>query len=160
MGLFNKLSSKDTITYSDHDVVAVVSGKRVNTADVSDEVFAQEMMGQTIAIEPNDSKIVAPMNGILEMIYPTGHAFAVKSNDGHGILVHIGINTVNLNGKGFKIKCKLGDIVNAGDTIIDVDFHEIIEAGYDPVVFTINTEGEDILYDDFTDIKQGTIISR
>lgn len=100
------------------------------------------------------------MNGILEVLYPTGHAFAIRSNDGHGILVHIGINTVELKGKGFKTKLKQGDKVKAGDVIVEVDIEEVRKAGYDPIVLIINTEGEEIAYQDFTDIKQGTIISK
>lgn len=160
MGLFDKILKKDKIMYLDSEVVAAVSGNRFATADINDEVFAQEMMGQTIVIDPNDSKIVAPMNGILEVLYPTGHAFAIRSNDGHGILVHIGINTVNMNGKGFKTKFKQGDKVNAGDIIVEVDFNQVKKAGYDPAVMMITTEGDDIHYDSFTSIKQGMIISK
>ena len=104
MGLFDGLfGKKEPKTYEDSDVVAVVSGKVIRNQDIPDPVFAQEMLGKTFAVKPSGVKAVAPANGTLEVLFPTGHAFAVRTADGTGLLVHVGIDTVNLKGKGFKV---------------------------------------------------------
>lgn len=84
-------------------------------------MFAQEIMGQTIGFVPKNGLIVSPANGTLEVVFQTGHAFGVRMQDGTGLLVHIGINTVDMNGKGFKIFARQGDTVKAGQPIIFVD---------------------------------------
>ncbi|MEG2750168.1 MAG: PTS glucose transporter subunit IIA, partial [Anaerorhabdus sp.] len=82
MGLFDKLFSKDNVTkYKDTDIVSIANAEMVPASKVNDVMFAQEMMGQTIAFELKDGVIVAPANGKLEVMYPTGHAFAIRTKD-------------------------------------------------------------------------------
>ena len=75
------------------------NGKFIGPDEMKDEMFAQQSMRQTVAIEPSDGIISAPANGIIEMIFPTAHAFGMRLPDGTGLLVHIGVDTVNLKGK-------------------------------------------------------------
>ena len=102
MKFFDTLFRNKTVEYNDDDIVAVCDGEIIPNSDISDEMFSKELMGKTIAIKPESSEIVSPANGEIELIFPTGHAFGIRTKDGTGILVHIGINTVDLNGKCFK----------------------------------------------------------
>ncbi len=123
-----------------NDIVSPVTGKILPTFEIADTVFSQEMMGQTIAIIPDDGTIVSPVSGVLELVFPTKHAFGVKTNDGLGFLVHIGIDTVTLKGKGFKSFAKKGDRVHFGQKIIEVDLETLKAAGIDTTVMLIITE--------------------
>ena len=119
MGLFDKWKKKET--GAGDAIVAVVNGEMIPPEQISDPTFAKELMGQTIGFEPADGTIVSPCDGIVEVLYPTRHAFALRRADGTGILVHIGIDTVNLNGDGFTAFVSQGDRVRAGDRIVEVD---------------------------------------
>ena len=165
MGLFDKLLKKEPevelVERADSDVVAVCTGKKIPTAEISDAVFAQEMMGKTIGIIPSESLVVSPANGTIEVLFPTGHAFGIRSNDGVGYLVHIGIDTVGMNGDGFKTLKKQGDTVKAGEPVVKVDFGKVKAQGLDPVTMLIITElpeGKEVNYTDFTDVKAGDLI--
>ena len=141
MGIFDKLfAKKEPTKYKDSDVAAPVTGKFVRNTDIPDPVFAQEMLGKTLAIYPTGYKAVAPANGTLEVLFPTGHAYAVRMADGTGLLVHVGIDTVNLKGKGFKVLAHQGDIVKAGQPIIKIDPELIKEYGYNPLTMLIISE--------------------
>lgn len=141
MGLLDKLLKKEEIpVYSDLDVVSPVTGKMIPANQIQDTVFAQEMMGQTIGIIPTDGIVVSPVNGKIVTLFPTGHAFGVMANDGNCYLVHIGIDTVNMNGKGFKTFAKQGDTIKAGQKIIQADLNEIKKLGYDTTVMLIVTD--------------------
>lgn len=165
MGLFNKLfGKKDSLAAIDNSVVAPVTGKMVSASELSDAVFAQEMLGQTVGIIPADNVVVAPANGTIEMIFDTGHAFGMKTDDGVGLLVHIGVDTVSLNGKGFKVFAKQGDAVKAGQKLVEVDFDAVKAAGLDPTVMLIvteqPTEGFKINYIDNADVEKGQVINQ
>ena len=84
-------------------------------------MFSQEAMGQTVAVEPTNGLIRSPANGELEMVFETKHAFAVRMKDGTGLLVHIGVDTVNMKGEGFTALKQQGDTVKAGEPVIKVD---------------------------------------
>ncbi len=139
MGLFSK-DKKEEIEYSDTDIVAIADATLVPVNEIQDSVFSKELLGQTIAFELNDNTIVSPCNGVLEMMYPTGHAFAVRRKDGMGILVHVGINTVNLKGQGFKLYAKQGEEVKAGQKLLQIKREKIKEAGYDLTTMLIISE--------------------
>ena len=164
MGLFDGLfGKKEPKTYEDSDVVAVVSGKVIRNQDIPDPVFAQEMLGKTFAVKPSGVKAVAPANGTLEVLFPTGHAFAVRTADGTGLLVHVGIDTVNLKGKGFKVMTSQGDVVKAGQTIVKIDPELISELGYSPITMLIVSENpaeRDFTFTDAAYVSEGDIICR
>lgn len=97
-------------------------------------------MGQTVAVEPSDGLIASPANGVIEMIFPTAHAFGLRMNDGTGLLIHIGIDTVKLNGKGFTVLKKQGDTVKAGEPVVRVDLNALKNAGYSSQTIIVVTE--------------------
>lgn len=163
MGLLDKLFNKTKSEENENGIVSIANAKLVPTDQVNDAMFAQEMMGQTFAFELKDGTIVSPASGKLEVLMNTGHAFAIRTNSGVGLLVHIGINTVELAGKGFKILAKQGDVVKAGQKIIEVDIDALKNAGYDVTTMLIVTEplseGDKVKLVDFKEFKQGQTIS-
>ena len=103
------------------ELAAVISGKCIPLEEVKDEVFASKAMGDGVAIVPESSEVVAPCDGNLRLVANTGHAFGMVSNDGVEILIHIGIDTVKLDGKGFVVLAKQGEEVKKGQPIIKFD---------------------------------------
>ncbi len=118
-------------------VAAAAGGRIIPLSQVKDEAFAQKMLGDGVAIVPDDDYIVAPCRGKITMLYPTLHAFGLTTEDGLEMLVHIGINTVALGGRGFKAFVAQGDEVEAGDRIIRIDLYRIKNEGYDSTVMTL-----------------------
>jgi sugar PTS system EIIA component len=112
---------------------APVLGKVINIEEVNDEIFSQKMMGEGFAVIPENSSFVSPCDGVLTAVFPTGHAFGVRTPDGLEILVHIGIDTVSEKGKGFKILKKADDIISRGEAVIEVDLNYLKSKGYDLV---------------------------
>ena len=141
--------------HEDTDIVSVADGKILEKEEIEDDMFKEEAMGQTIGVDPSNGIIVSPANGTLEMVYETGHAFAVRTANGRGLLVHIGINTVELKGKGFTPLRKQGEAVKAGEPIIKVDIKEVKKAGYSMQTFTVVTEAEE--GDEITFIASGNV---
>lgn len=115
-------------------ICSPVNGKIIPISDVSDPTFADEILGKTIAIIPESNRIVAPVNGSVEVMIETGHAVSIVSDQGIELLIHIGIDTVKLNGQFFKTYVSSGDKVKEGDTIIEFDEAQIKAAGYDTVI--------------------------
>ncbi len=124
----------------DGAIVAFADGEFIGPDKMVDEMFKSEAMGQTVAIEPTNGTIVAPANGVLEMVFETGHAFGMRMADGTGLLIHIGVDTVNLKGKGFKTLKKQGDKVAAGEPIVKADLKTIKDAGYSAQTMLVITE--------------------
>jgi len=92
-------------------------------------VFASRALGEGVGIQPTDSTVVAPVSGVLQTVAETGHAFGLKTDDGIEVLVHVGIDTVKMNGEGFHVAVSANQRVNAGDTLVTVDFDKVKEAG-------------------------------
>lgn len=122
-------------------VVACTDGKCIHISEVKDPVFGEKMMGDGFAIIPSSDTIVAPVSGSVEVVFPTGHAVGFKTSNGVEVLVHIGIDTVNLNGDGFKTLVKQGTKVKAGQPIVQIDSEKVKAAGYDLTTMTIFTAG-------------------
>lgn len=166
MGLFDLFLDKKkdiNLEVSDDAVVAVCTGDFIPAEKISDPVFSGNMMGKTVAIEPTDGKIVSPVNGTLEVVFPTSHAFAVRTKAGTGYLIHIGIDTVSMNGEGFKALKKQGEYVKAGDTIIEVDLNKVKKANHPCTTMIIVTEpieNKEYNYIDFGFVNKGQIISK
>ena len=141
MAFLDRLFHKNDLpVFTDGQIVAVADGRVIPLEEVEDPVFAKETMGQTIAFAITGGEIVSPANGRLEVLFPTGHAFAVRTADGRGIMVHIGIDTVDLNGRGFKTFANQGDTVRAGQKIVSVDLETLREAGCSSTTMIIMTE--------------------
>lgn len=124
---------------------APVEGNVCALQDLSDETFAKEMMGKGIAILPEDHQICAPADGIITALFPTKHAIGMKTKDGLEILIHIGIDTVNLNGKYFTSKVNLGDQVIQGQVLVDFDYQKAAQEHYDTHVIVVITNSDDYL---------------
>lgn len=120
-----------------------VNGKIVPLSEVSDPTFASEMLGTTVAIEPSDGKIVAPCDGEVINIFETGHAVCLTTQAGGELLIHVGVDTVKLEGKGFTKKVSDGAKVHAGDVLIEADLYTIKEAGYPATTMFILTNADD-----------------
>ena len=120
-------------------IQAPVQGQLVSLDQINDEVFASQQMGKTLAIYPTEEQIVSPGNGQVTALYPTHHAIGLKLDNGAEILLHIGINTVELKGRGFERFVKVGERVRLGQKLLSFDKQIIQAAGYDPTVLVIVT---------------------
>ncbi|MBY4797287.1 PTS glucose transporter subunit IIA [Collinsella sp. AGMB00827] len=111
-----------------------LAGRVVSLGEVNDEVFASGMLGEGVAIQPLSNRVVAPADAKVEVIFPTGHAVALRTDDGLDILIHLGLNTVNLNGEHFVVHAQPGDTVRRGQVLIEFDRRAIASAGFDTIV--------------------------
>ncbi|GEP18910.1 treB protein [Pediococcus argentinicus] len=134
-------------------IVAPVSGTVMNIDQVSDSVFSQKLMGEGIGIEPTDGKIVAPVTGKVTLVAETKHAIGFKTADGAEVLMHLGIDTVELNGAPFEIDAKPDIEVQAGDSIGTMDLDAIKKAGKGVTVMVAVTNTADVL--DSIEVKAG-----
>jgi PTS system beta-glucosides-specific IIC component len=121
------------------DIITPVAGGVVALADVQDKVFASGAMGKGLGIIPADGHIYSPITGTIKAAMKTGHAFGIKSEDGVEVLVHIGIDTVQLEGRGFESAVTRGQQVRAGDLLAVVDLDVVTEAGYDTTTLVMVT---------------------
>jgi beta-glucoside PTS system EIICBA component len=127
---------------NDEKVKSPIEGKVIPLNEVNDPTFAEEIMGKGIAIEPSVGRVISPVNGVVSALFPTNHAIGIVSDSGAEILIHIGIDTVNLQGKYFKANVKTGDRLTVGQLMIEFEIDKIREAGYEvttPVLIT-NTD--------------------
>lgn len=118
---------------------APITGITKKLSDIEDKGFASGAMGEGFAIEMQDGKVVAPFSGEVMVCFPTGHAYGLKSNDGKEILIHIGMDTVELDGKGFDVKVQAGQKIKQGDVLVNVDIEYVKSQGKSlvtPIVFT------------------------
>jgi len=127
-GFFKKKESYEPLNKENNVLTAIGNGKLIPIESVSDQMFAEKMLGDSVAFafEGKDVDIYCPVNGKLSVLFPTGHAFGVTTEDGVEVLVHIGVDTVNAKGDGFKLLGKKqDDHVCAGDPIVSVDFNKL-----------------------------------
>lgn len=123
-------------------ITSPLNGEIKELSQVSDQVFASGALGKGIAIVPSEGRLVSPVDGIVSVLFPTGHAVGITSNNGAEILIHIGFDTVSLNGKYFKANVTQGDCVKTGDLLVEFDIGKIENEGLDittPIVVT-NTD--------------------
>lgn len=160
MGLFRRFSKKEELK----DVLSPVQGEMIAAKDIKDPVFSEELMGQTIGIIPENGDIVCPVSGTVSAMFPTGHAFGITTSEGNGFLVHIGIDTVSLNGKGFQTFIKQGEKVKAGQKAVEMNLNVVKEEGYDPTVMLIVSDSirDDykVNYIDYGPVEKGQIINK
>lgn len=119
-----------------------LAGRVVSLANMTDETFASGMLGQGIAVEPTDGRVVSPVDGMLATVFPTGHALGIISDQGAQILIHVGVDTVNLKGEFFKLHVTQGGRVTKGQLLVEFDVENIKKAGFvvtTPVIIT-NTD--------------------
>ncbi|MDF7638029.1 beta-glucoside-specific PTS transporter subunit IIABC [Lactobacillus sp. ESL0791] len=162
----SKKSNAAADSYNEAEVVlAPLSGTVVPLSEVKDEVFSSGAMGKGAAIEPSEGKVCSPVDGQIAMVFPTGHAIGLRSVNGAEIMIHIGMDTVELDGKGFKTLVKKDQTVKAGEPLIEFDLDAIKEAGYEvttPVIVTnmknyhdvkVLTSGKIKISDKFLDLQ-------
>ena len=132
-----------TAEIAEETLTSPVNGTQIPLSEVADEIFASEMLGTTVAVEPADGKIVAPCDGEVSNIFETGHAVCITTEAGGELLIHIGIDTVKMDGKGFTKKVSDGDKVHAGDILVEADLEEIKNAGYQTTTMMILTNTDE-----------------
>ncbi|MGM0124922.1 PTS system beta-glucoside-specific transporter subunit IIABC [Enterococcus sp. AZ194] len=145
-------------TNTRHILQSPLSGKIMPLADVKDPVFSSGAMGKGLAIEPEQGELIAPADGEITTIFPTGHAVGFTTTDGIEILMHIGMDTVELDGEGFTAHVKQGDQVKAGQSLVSFDLAKIKAAGYSiitPIVITNTNDFADVVDLDQEEIIQG-----
>lgn len=119
-----------------------VVGNIIPLTDVNDDVFSAKILGDGIAIVPSVGALYAPADGVIEHVFESGHAASMMTDQGVEVIFHIGIDTIKMNGEGFRPQVKNGQRVKAGELLIEFEIDEIIKAGYDPVVVMVITNGE------------------
>ena len=130
-------------TLQNETLVTPIVGDVVALADVNDPVFSSGAMGQGIAVKPSQGVVYAPADAEVSIAFPTGHAFGLKTTDGAEVLIHVGIDTVSLDGEGFEAKVAQGDKVKAGDVLGTFDSNKIAAAGLDDTTMVIVTNTAD-----------------
>ena len=138
-------------------IAAPLSGKVIPLSEVNDEVFSKKIMGEGAAIVPDDGEVSAPFDGVVNTVFPTRHAIGLTNDDGVEVIIHIGLDTVELNGEGFEAFVKDGDRVRKGDRLIRFDRSAIQEKGYDlttPVIVSNAAQFIDIIETEQKQIKR------
>jgi len=147
----NKVIAKDSF-------VSPLSGRLLDLADAPDDVFSKKMMGDGFAIEPENGEVVSPVNGKITTIFPTKHAIGIVADNGREILIHFGIDTVNLKGEGLETLVEQGDTVKMGQPILRVDINKVkakVPSTITPVIFTNLSEGETVSFKAGVSVKAG-----
>lgn len=116
-----------------YEIGAPMVGKVVSVKEVNDPTFSEDILGKGLAIIPADGKVYAPCDGEVDMIFETGHAVSMMTAFGAELLLHIGLDTVNLKGKYFTIHAGIGDQVKKGDLLVEFDLPAVVAEGYDPI---------------------------
>ncbi|WP_416148219.1 PTS glucose transporter subunit IIA [Salipaludibacillus sp. HK11] len=126
-------------------ITTPINGNIVDITEVPDPVFSQKMMGEGIAIEPSDGEVVSPVDGEVVQVFPTKHAVGLKTKSGLELLIHIGLETVNLDGEGFEAFVKAGDKVKRGDTLVSFDLDIIKEKATSTISPLIITNMDEVV---------------
>ncbi|MDE7188505.1 MAG: PTS glucose transporter subunit IIA [Lachnospiraceae bacterium] len=157
MKLFQNLFGKD----NGIEIAAPVSGRLVGIGEVNDPTFSEEILGKGVALIPSDGRVCAPADGTVATVFPTGHAAAITSDSGAEILIHVGLDTVKLNGQHFTVHAKEGQKVSRGDLLLEADIEQIKAEGYDiitPVVICNTDEFSGFRMADSGQVSQGDVV--
>lgn len=139
-------------------VFAPIKGEIINLVEVDDEAFSTGVLGQGIAIVPTEGKLYAPVDGTITTFFPTGHAIGIRSAAGAEILIHVGMDTVKLNGEGFTPKATQGAAIQKGELLLEFDIEKIKAAGYSvltPVIITNTDDYADVIPTDAISVEVG-----
>ena len=143
MRLFGRKKKEEKV-FEEGCVYAPVNGTTASLESLEDGMFSEKMVGDGIVVAPSDGNFRAPVKGTVKAAFPTGHAYGFLTEDGKEVLLHIGIDTVELNGKGFRPHVKQGQKVSVGDKLVTVDLNVIKEGGYPAEAILIVTSGNTI----------------
>ncbi|MBM7838200.1 PTS system glucose-specific IIA component [Alkalihalobacillus xiaoxiensis] len=146
--MFKKLFGKKEV--EPETIASPINGKIVAIENVPDPTFGQKMIGDGLAIDPTDGHVVAPVSGKIVQVFPTKHAFGIETTSGAELLIHIGLETVAMNGEGFTAHVKEGDHIKVGDPIIDFDLDLVKEKAAHSITPIVITN-----HDSFSLEKQG-----
>ncbi|AEH49368.1 PTS system, glucose subfamily, IIA subunit [Parageobacillus thermoglucosidasius C56-YS93] len=141
------------------EIYSPLDGEAIPLEEVPDPVFAQKMMGDGLAIIPKNGKVVSPINGKVVQIFPTKHAVGLVSEEGLEILIHIGLETVELNGEGFEVEVNAGETVKVGDPLINVDL-DYLEQKHKEIVTPIIITNMLDKVGDLEYVKKNNIVTR
>lgn len=150
----NSQNSENTLVKQEV-ISSPLKGKLTELKNVEDEAFACGALGKGIAIMPTEGKVVAPADGVLTTFFPTGHAMGITTNNGAEILIHVGMDTVKLEGKHFTLKAKQGDVIKKGQVLLEFDINAIEKEGYSlitPVIITNSDNYLDVIESDKKEI--------
>lgn len=160
MGLFQTIfggGKKEEVI----EIFAPAAGKLVPLSEVSDPTFSEGILGQGAAVIPTGNQFFSPVDGTVNTVFPTGHAAALTSSDGVEVLLHIGLDTVKLNGKHFTIHVEEGQQVKKGDLLLEADLEQIKAAGFDtitPVIVCNTEEFAEIAMAEAQDVEAGDVV--
>ncbi|WP_349632582.1 PTS glucose transporter subunit IIA [Neobacillus sp. SuZ13] len=136
---YTPVESNERSPLSEKDFVMPIEGEIIPITEVPDQVFSQRMMGDGFAIVPSKGSVVSPVDGEIMNVFPTKHAIGIKSNQGYEILIHVGMDTVNLKGEGFTVLVKDGEKIKKGQEILKFDLDFIKKSApstVTPIIFT------------------------
>lgn len=122
-----------------NEVKAPIKGNLISLSEVSDDVFSQKMLGDGFAVKPTGQEVVAPVSGTITTLFPTKHAIGIKTDEALEVLIHLGIDTVELKGEPFKLFVEQGDSVKAGDKLAEMDIADVADHGLDNTVMVVYT---------------------
>ncbi|MGZ9808635.1 PTS sugar transporter subunit IIA [Staphylococcus haemolyticus] len=156
--MFKKLFGKGKEVNKEIEIYAPLTGEYINIENIPDPVFAQKMMGEGFGINPTEGEVVSPIEGKVDNVFPTKHAIGLKADNGLEILVHIGLDTVQLDGQGFEILVSSGDTVQVGDPLLKIDLEYIRNNAKDvisPIIITNSDQTESIHVNDVKAVIKG-----
>ncbi|WP_145462079.1 PTS sugar transporter subunit IIA [Staphylococcus haemolyticus] len=156
--MFKKLFGKGKEVNKEIEIYAPLTGEYINIENIPDPVFAQKMMGEGFGINPTEGEVVSPIEGKVDNVFPTKHAIGLKADNGLEILVHIGLDTVQLDGQGFEILVSSGDTVQVGDPLLKFDLEYIRNNAKDvisPIIITNSDQTESIHVNDVKAVIKG-----
>lgn len=153
--MFNKLFGKKEKVETEH-LVAPFTGEAVGIEKVPDPTFSEKMMGDGLAVVPSDGKCVSPIDGEVIQVFPTLHAIGIRGRSGIELLLHIGLETVSLNGEGFESHVKAGDKVKAGQLLMNVDLSVIEEKASSTITPLVITNMDLV---ETTDKRTGAVVA-
>lgn len=156
--MFKKLFGKGKEVNKEIEIYAPLTGEYINIENIPDPVFAQKMMGEGFGINPTEGEVVSPIEGKVDNVFPTKHAIGLKADNGLEILVHIGLDTVQLDGQGFEILVSSGDTVQVGDPLFKFDLEYIRNNAKDvisPIIITNSDQTESIHVNDVKAVIKG-----
>ena len=141
--------SEEEMEIKDGTIAAPVDGKVIPLSEMKDEAFSGGLLGQGVAVIPENGRILSPCSGKVITVFPTGHAVCITSDSGAEILIHIGMDTVSLDGRGFRVNVQEGQLVKTGDLLVEADLNIIQSAGLETTTPVVVTNA-----DDFREIRQ------
>jgi sugar PTS system EIIA component len=154
--MLRKLFGKKEDAPSTVSIIAPLTGKVIPLEEVPDPVFSQKMMGDGVAITPSEGKVTSPVDGEIIQVFPTKHAIGIKAKNGAEILIHIGLDTVNMNGEGFTTHIQEGKKVKTGDLLVTYDLELVKEKARSIVTPIIITNSDQMTT---TDKQEGSEVT-